>query len=215
MLRGSAVPPRRLGVVLGNALAFGVHVPEIELSPGVASLGVNPEPSKGRGMVTSLVCCSGFLHGLRRSGRRAHDRQQQCRGQGEQSTRPVRRAHDSSAPFKSHQPVDLLFAWHMNAHARSAPLLRHPPRCGPIMVPHRYRAEVPSGTDQPETGRSNHSSLCPTSRGTPRPTSYKTPSMVRAPVCCIAGTGFMSTATKATQGFATCRRSWLTVMPMW
>ena len=104
LLRGSAIPPRRLGVVLGNALAFGVHVPEIELSPGVAPLGVNPEPSKGRGMVTSLVRRDGFFECLSCGGRRAHDRQQQCRGHGEESSRPVRRAHVSPVPFEPTGP---------------------------------------------------------------------------------------------------------------
>ena len=168
---------------------------------------MNTEPSKGRGTVTSRVCRSGLLHGLRRGGRRPHDRQQQYPGQGEESSRPDRHAHVSSAPFESRQPVDLLSAWYINTHERSVPVLRCQPRRGPVTVSHRYRAKPPPETDPPETERSNHSCPCTTSRGMPWPISYKTPSMVRAPCLLHRGGKIMSAATEATQGFATCRRS--------
>ena len=56
LLGGEAVPPHRLGVVLGHALAVGVHESEIELRGGVALLGVVLESSKGGGIVASHIC---------------------------------------------------------------------------------------------------------------------------------------------------------------
>ena len=44
LLGGEAVPPHRLGVVLGHALAVGVHDPEVELRGGVTLLGGEAVP---------------------------------------------------------------------------------------------------------------------------------------------------------------------------
>ena len=56
LLGAEAVPPHRLGVVLGHALAVGVHEPENELRGGVTLLGVVLESSKGGGIVASHIC---------------------------------------------------------------------------------------------------------------------------------------------------------------
>ena len=58
LLGGEAVPPHRLGVVLGHALAVVVvvHEPEVGLRGGVVLLGVVLESSKGGGIVASLIC---------------------------------------------------------------------------------------------------------------------------------------------------------------
>ena len=42
-------PPHRLGGVRGNALAYGIHVPEIKLSIGVILLGGVSEPPRRLG----------------------------------------------------------------------------------------------------------------------------------------------------------------------
>ena len=61
-----AVPPHRLGVVLGHTLAAGVHEPEVELRGGVALLGVVLESSKGGSIVASLICIYRCIEELRR-----------------------------------------------------------------------------------------------------------------------------------------------------
>ena len=48
---GEAVPPHRLGVVLGHALAVVVHDPEIELRGGGALLGSEAVPPHRLGVV--------------------------------------------------------------------------------------------------------------------------------------------------------------------
>ena len=51
LLGGEAVPADRLGVVLGDPLAFGVHDPEIGLSEGIALLGGEAVPADRLGVV--------------------------------------------------------------------------------------------------------------------------------------------------------------------
>ena len=146
---GPAVPPHRLGIVLGNAHAVLVPEPELVLNISVILLGVNSKPPKVRGVVILLVCRYGLFKCLRRSGKRADGRQQQCHDKCEESSRTAPRAHVSSAPFDTCQPVDLLSAWSMNTHEGSVPVPRRRPRRGPITVAHRFRAKVPSETDPP------------------------------------------------------------------
>ena len=165
LLRGSAVPPRCLGVVLGNALALVVHDSEIELSTGVALLGVEPELEQGSGVVASLVGRHRLVEGLCHRRKRAQDRQQQCRDQGEEFSRPVRRAHVSSAPFEPRQPVDLLSAWYMTTHQGSVHVPRRQQRRGPITSFLRYRAKAPSEDESTGDGESNQSCPYTTCRG--------------------------------------------------
>ena len=127
LLRSSAVPSCCLGLVLGNALAFVVHESEIELSTGVALLGVEPELEKGSGVVASLEGLPRLVEGLRHRRKHAHDHQQQCGGQGEESSLPVPFAHVPPAPVESRQPVGPLFTWYMNTYEKSAPVQRRQP----------------------------------------------------------------------------------------
>ena len=51
LLGSEAVPPHRLGVVLGHTLAVGVHDPEIGLRGGVTLLGSEAVPPHRLGVV--------------------------------------------------------------------------------------------------------------------------------------------------------------------
>ena len=68
LLGGAAIPLRRLGSILRNALAVAIHDPEAKLSLGVSLFGKVPKTKQGR-CVIAAGRSGRFEHlGCRRTG---------------------------------------------------------------------------------------------------------------------------------------------------
>ena len=88
LLGSQPEPARRFGLVLENALAQGVHEPEVELRFGGSLLGVNEEPSYRCGIVATVHSCHSFVKCLRRRDRYAEQHSQQRQDDNAAPNRP-------------------------------------------------------------------------------------------------------------------------------